>query len=143
MVRASVVFPQPDSPASATISPGATARSTPSTAWATDPPPEGDVQVPYLEERQVRRGQRVGAHARASSAYEGSWSRHAASCPSPARYSAGSTRSHGWNLAGHRGWNEHPGGMSRGSGGSPPSPEGALRWLASPTRGNASTRARV
>src|SRR5262245_57531428 len=37
MVLASVVLPQPDSPASATISPGRICRSTPSTARATFP----------------------------------------------------------------------------------------------------------
>src|SRR4029453_11998928 len=79
----------------------------------------------------------VDAHAPPRAAATApSTSRHAARRPSPAGYRDGTTSRHGSNTSGQRGWKGHPPGISCGSGGSPPSPEGALRNRGSPICGN-------
>src|SRR5205085_7913686 len=113
---------------------------------------ERDVQVVYLQEGRTVRRDLCLAHAPvsegavpptpAASSAPGT-RRHAARLPSETRYSAGSTVGHGSNAFGQRGWNEHPVGRSDGNGGSPGSPEGALRNRESPISGKAAASASV
>ena len=70
------------------------------------------MQVAHLEERRslTRRPSRTCTHA--------------ARRPAPAGHSSTSTVAHSGSATGQRGWNGQPAGMSRGSGGSPPRPDG-------------------
>ena len=63
--------------------------------------------------------------------------------PSPAGHSSTSGREHSATATGQRGWNGHPIGIARGSGGSPASPDGFMRCEWSPIRGNAAASAAV
>src|SRR5439155_17931084 len=68
--------------------------------------------------------QRVVVHADASPFRV---STQAARRPAPADQSSTATLGHSSRATAHRGWNEQPLGRSRGSGGSPPRPDGAMR----------------
>ena len=122
-VRASVVLPEPDSPTRARISPRRTSTSTPSSAVATVPA------------RVVNSTPTPAASSSGALAHGDSPARMHAACRPPTSSNGGSASVQASITRAHRGANEHPGGRSCGSGGSPARPAGAYLAAASPTRG--------
>ena len=115
IARASVVLPQPDSPTSARISPGATARSTPSTArWPAAARGRGrsTPRLVHLQGRHVRRRVDCIAPRRsrdAAVAAHGDARRPRAAAPAGAQHAARRRSRSGPSATGQRGWNVQPG----------------------------------
>ena len=158
-MRASVVFPHPDSPASASTSPwrscevdavdGARRRGLLAREAGADPDAslEGDVEVPDLEDRlcrRSRRGLRTSLTSRPSPPSGRAGTRPAV--PRRPRRGSGIMVGHSSNASGQRGWNAHPAGTLSGWGGSPPEAGGRPaepRVADRRERGRERTRVRV
>ena len=164
IVRAVVVLPHPDSPASARTSPRRSSNEIPSTAFASKPffpvSPAIRPTWPANVTCRSRTSITLSVDEDGPSPVTGA-SVALMRCPSlraraPARAastppcdpgrearSSGSRFEHSSKTNGHRGWNEQPDGIFCGSGGSPPSPVGFLRNRSSPISGNAAASAFV